>query len=303
VLAYVVVQTIEVSHTQEDALFPVIVQALVGLAKAQADSPEWELILFSAISALLKSVQGKLETKLATELDKNAKNINNVVFALLSLVTSLQNQPRLHHPEIFSDLQKQVVGVFLTAFSTHSIKLKHLVVQLVRSMVQATAAAPATPAFAFKYLRDVGPHVSLAVYKINNNNRSGPITADEELLINEEVKLLTLAHTLSPENYRSKLLHVVIPCLTHLLQPQLHPTLPPVHTVSLQVLLHLASTSAHDFKEVVSTMSPEDKATLETSVRQSLAAANAVATKTTTQAAPSHAPRQALKLDLSKYGK
>jgi hypothetical protein len=50
------VQTIEVTHTQDDSLFPVALQALIGLAKSDGDTPEWEHTVFSAISSLLHSV-------------------------------------------------------------------------------------------------------------------------------------------------------------------------------------------------------------------------------------------------------
>lgn len=105
---------------------------------------------------------------------------------------------------------------------------------------------------------------------------SKEVTAEEEQFVNEEVKLLALAQNLAPadeSNYsipfissvlmicetEPKVLQVLIPCLIHLLQPQLHPSLPNIHNISLQLITHLAAVSALDFKNVVATIPPEDK--------------------------------------------
>eukprot|EP00026_Physarum_polycephalum_P000215 Phypoly_transcript_00215.p1 GENE.Phypoly_transcript_00215~~Phypoly_transcript_00215.p1 ORF type:complete len:1942 (+),score=349.45 Phypoly_transcript_00215:90-5915(+) len=300
ILLYVTLQTIELAHTQGDTLFPVALQALTGVAKAEEDTPEWEHTVFSAVSVLLRSVTSKLHPELPSDIDRNEKNINNLIVALMSLVMSLQAKPQHHHPDDFVALHQEVVSVLRTAFATNNPKLKHLSIQLTRTMVQTAATTPNAPSYAFSFLQAIAPHVAIQVYK----SKGVAIGAEDEQFLSDQVKFLAIAHNLAPENQKTQVLRVLLPCLLRMLQPNAQPP-PAIHGISLQLINHLASTVPQDFKEVVGGVPPEEKQALETSVRQTVATANAAAAKTPSQpSSTTTAPKtSSLTFDFSKYKK
>jgi len=167
-------------------------------------------------------------------------------------------------------------------------------------MALTAAATPNTPSYSFSFLQAIAPHVAISVYK-SKGLTSGP---EDEQFLSDQVKFLAVAHNLAPENQKSQLLHVLLPCLIRMLQPQTSP-LPPIHSISLQLINLLASTVPQDFKEVVGSVSADEKQALEKSVRQTVATASAVVAKSPSLPLPNvSAPKSStLTFDFSKYNK
>jgi len=297
IIMYSLVKSVATAHKYE-TIIPLLLNAMNSLTKE--NFPNWSNVVLASIVTILDFIETSKNSKSFNwNSEKATKKIHCLVLALAALVMSLPDELA------FVDIHEKVWNTLQQLFYTSNSKLRTTALQVLRSLIQGGSQ----PNTAYRYLAALSGDVALTIYKMKKL-----YTLEDEPVASEAVKILALAFNLSPEPEKVHVMGVLLPVLIALLRPGLsdssatdsQTTIPLLHTLALQLIMHHASTSPLLFKECVSALPAADKQVLELSVRQTVTAASAAASKSTQNrtslSTPSTAPAKApLKLDFSKY--
>ena len=277
-------------------------KAVVGLVGRRGSSATWvPKVVDAALSECIRIAQEKCGTPLfGTDKASTALTVFNALVVIsCTLRTGAADELG------FSD--ETIVG-FLAALKSPSRSARLAVLETLRSILQlATTTQNAVPAAA-QLLYELGPQLSIATSAYSEAWKEA--TTDDASEMQEVVKILILAHILSPNKAAS--IAAVIPPLIALLAPAAGEGTGAsvVHEVAFQAVMQLATKFGNDFRGYVGSLDPKARTHVESMMRQSAEAAAAKAkAKAEKDAAMAsakqsgHGKLKPLSLNFSKYKK